>query len=82
MTHTRTLIAVFLTGVAFRLIVFGIAAFSPLHNESGMPVSPLLVQQGIDFNFYLESAEKLLPPALTLSFSRLSTTTANRFPRC
>jgi hypothetical protein len=68
MTHTRTLIAIFLTGVVFRLIVFGIAAFSPLHNESGMPVSPLLVQQGIDFNFYLESAEKLLTARVDIIF--------------
>ena len=33
-----------------------------------MPVSPLLVQQGIDFNFYLESAEKLLTARVDIIF--------------
>jgi len=59
MTHIPTFAAVFIAGVIFRLIIFGVAALSLLHNEAGIPVSPLLVQQGIDFHFYVESAEKL-----------------------
>ena len=46
-------------GSVFRITLFLYALFVPILNEAGQPVSAHIVQQGIDFSFYQQTAEKL-----------------------
>jgi hypothetical protein len=55
----------FLIGSGFRIAVFLYALIFPILNEAGQPVSGLIVQQGIDFSFYVDSAEKLFSAPLS-----------------
>jgi hypothetical protein len=48
-----------LIGTAFRIAIYLFALVSPIQNEAGQPVSGLILQQGIDFGFYQDSAKEL-----------------------
>lgn len=70
---TRSFIRPFLVGSGFRIALFLYALFFPILNEAGQPVSGLILQQGIDFSFYVASAEKLFSAPLSQIVEKFAT---------
>ena len=57
--------------VLVRIAAFLFAIAYPPPNEKALPVSPLIFQTGIDFNFYAESRDKYFRGGLEESISRI-----------